>query len=257
MIQKITFEPRLLRRDTEAINKQVDDWKYAAKVLNELAADWHRIFNEKFSIDLLNQIFSEKSTNIERFLQIHFINLDPEYAKFAEKMKIEVALQITKFPDFGNLPDFIKNIIKPNIIGKILDFNKWIDSVCVEGVFEIPAQLIEAIELKNTFYTKNLRENLVVVIFERLAGSINILNDMGAAINLNDLPLTLKRGLTSTSTGIQHDTMEKHFSEGRFSIMHMVPSIQFSENSNPILSLINANLTDEEVEKLYAELTAN
>jgi hypothetical protein len=256
---KVTFKPQLIGKNQDAINEKMDHWEYATKILNDLATLWKSVFNENFSIQFLNEILRTKPGLIEKYLKTHYINLDPEYAKFTGKFKMDIALSITQFPDFMGLPDLIKNVIKRHFDQHIseVEYDQWIHNFFVDGKFVIPEEIRAFLEKQNTFYTTNLRENLVLELVKKLGETLNILNDIGAGISSKDLPKPLVDCFDLRRTGKRHDTLELHYSQENYGIMHLIPSHNLKSNRNSIYSLVLNNLSDEEVAEMYEKLTPN
>lgn len=251
------FTPLHIGCNQEAIDKQVDNWQYTAKILNELAVTWNSVFNEGFTVKLLREILFVKKHEIERFLQIRFINLDPEYAKFAGKFKIDEALRITQFPEFGILPDQILNVkefIYKNI--QPVEFDKWIEVIFVDEKFTIPATMITEIEIANDYFTTTHRENFVLALTEQFVNTINIFNNLGSSISEKNLPPVLRELVTSISSGMKHEILRNHIGDDKYNIMWLEPNFNLHTKKQTIFRLLENN-TNAEVAEMYKSLTSN
>lgn len=259
------FEPRLIGRNQEVIDANLETWRYAIQVFNELATDWNQTatkiskmwgtpINAKFDIPLFRQLLQEKYGNIEKFIKVYFINADPEYAKFSKRIKIEETLKQTEFPDISGLMATLQKV-KEFAIKKITPvvFETYIHQIWNGNVFAICTEIIEEIEKEFTFYTENIRENLVFEIATQLANSLNLLNSLGASILPRDLPPVIEELITCSNTSKRNNELNHYFGEGNYLIQKIIPGHRIKSNIS-VYTLIK-NLSEKEVLELYQQLT--
>ena len=259
------FEPRLIGRNQEAIDANLETWQYAVQVFNELASDWNQTatnisqmwgtpINAKFDLPLFRQLLQEKHSNTEKFIKVYFINADPEYAKFSKRIKIEETLKQTEFPDISGLMATLQKV-KEFAIKKIAPvvFETYINQIWAGNGFVMSAAIIEETEKEFTFYTENIRENLVFEIATQLANSLNLLNSLGASILPRDLPPVVEELIAWSTTGKRNNELNFYNGEGNYLIQKITPGHRIKSNIS-IYRLIE-NLSDKEVLELYQQLT--
>jgi len=254
MSKKNDFTPHLIGRNQEAINEQLDNWEYVAGQLKKLSEQWKVVFRQEFTLKVFKELLLEKNSLIERYLKIYFINLDKKFARFASKMKIEVALQITEYPEFGQLPDLILRV-KEFARTKIptANFDKWIEKV-FEDDLQVPEELKNDLEKEFTYYTSNIRENLALILIRKWCDLANLINDMGGKILPHDMPKVLRGYFSTGSAGKKYESLDFHHSEDRYFIQHLVPGIGIRLEDSAIYNLMR-NLTDDQVAELYSKLS--
>ncbi|NQU88179.1 MAG: hypothetical protein HQ541_20725 [Mariniphaga sp.] len=250
---KEKFIPQLIGRNEQAIIDETDNWEFCIHQLNHLQKPWKEYFNEILTPKILQDLTTIKPGGISRFIQLHWIDKKPELSKLAKSnhIKIDALIAITDFLDFESLKDDLFAV--KDCIGKKLGdvFNVHLKDILVKGMFVFPDKLKKQIEEKNTHYTSNNRENLVLALTGKLCFYFNILNDLGANILDRDLPRTIEGNFETRATNKKYSDLKfRGLGEDKHQIPNLFPTYSmFLRESNSFLSLFE-NLTDQEVENL-------
>jgi hypothetical protein len=222
--------------------------------LQKLSEQWEKVFRQEFTLKIFKELLIEKNSLIERYLKVYYINLDRDFARFAGKMKIEVALQMPEYPEFGQLPDLILRV-KEFVRTKMpaATFDKWIEKVFDDDL-QVPEELKNALENEYTYHTSSIRENLALILIRKWCDLANLVNGMGGKILPHDMPPELRGYFSTESAGKKYESLDFHHSEDRFFIQHLIPGIGIRLQDSALYNLMR-NLTDDQVAELHVKLS--
>ncbi|WP_297101756.1 hypothetical protein [uncultured Draconibacterium sp.] len=238
------FTPQLVGVDYEAIEKENSDLDFLVSRLNSVKLAWEKYFNERFSIPIVELIFSTKPNLITRMIQERWLKLDAKLSELAKnnRIKIDKLIEITDFPDFEDLKEEIVSLRQDTdrrYNGKL----PYLAEIFGSTKFQVPEDLKNKISEKHTYYTKNNMENLVLEKIQSLCASINFFNNCGANIRARDLPLNLERNLTTVRGELKNKELKFNGAgEPNWYTPKVIPYCRMFEIENHLLAQVNANL---------------
>ena len=208
-MNKKAFEPILIGRYQDRIESQTESWMRLIFAANHLAAAWNQYFAE--TLDLKELAIILNVPDLKQYIQEKHIRQDPKHVDFIKTMKVKIQklIELVEIPSFDHLLSAVSNVkaaiypdpmteinkFKPVPAGKNpvsevgeLEFNKWEAQVFNGLNFSFISELESEITEKHSVYTRNERENAAYLYMKRLAETLNVLNDCGLALTVQDYP---------------------------------------------------------------------
>ncbi|HDR52937.1 MAG TPA: hypothetical protein ENN90_15170 [Mariniphaga anaerophila] len=241
---KTRFEKRLIGCDQVAINQKLDLWQDATAQLNDLSRSWDEYFEEPFTPELITGALRTKP--VEYFIQVHFIQNDPELAKLAEaqRVKMEKLIEITDFPDYEQLKNTIVAfkdwLVRKNFQNEL---ENSIEKLYIDEKYVFPDAIKASIEDQHTYFTRDEYENAALELIENVCAAINAINDLGGNISGKDLPYILQSCITTGTGAKTFGELKSGASESRFFVPRLFPNWgMFQREDNALLLHVKTNL---------------
>lgn len=237
------FKPLLIGIDNENIEKEMDRLDLFVDRINKIKENWGTVFDDQFSPQILESILASNRNSILRLLQIHFIKLDSELSKLAtsKRIKIDKLIDITDFPDFEDLKDAIVGFRVEND-RRTFGYIPPLAEVFNDGKWKISDNLKNKITDKNTYYTKNETENLVLEKVQNLCDTMNFFNNCGGNITVSDLPLVLSQSISSVRGERRNKDLKLNSGENpNWFIPKLIPKSTMFNSNNMLLEKVAAN----------------
>jgi hypothetical protein len=240
---KTQFEKKLIGRDQVAINQKLDLWQDATSQLNDLSRNWDEYFGEPLTPELITGALRTKP--VEYFIQVHFIQNDPELAKLAEaqRVKMEKLIEITDFPNYEPLKNAIV-AFKDWLVRKNFqdELENNIEKLYIDEQYSFPDEMKASIEAKHTYFTRDEYENGVLRLVENVCTAINAINDLGGNISGNDLPYMLQSCIITGKGDKTFGELKSGASESRYYVPRLFPNWgMFQREDNALLMHVKTN----------------
>jgi len=265
------FKPMLIGQYADRIQSETANWKNCIFALNHLFANWNQYFNEKLGLTALAVILNVP--DLKFYIQEKLIRSNPKHADFLSTMsvKIEKLIEIVDFPSFEHLIEAVAKVkaaiypdpraelnkfkqvsagIKPvSEVGE-LEFNKWKSKIFDGLNFSFIPELEAEITERHSVWTQNERENAAYLYMIRLSETLNVLNDCGYALSVQDYPKFVFSQLEPFSTTKYHSDLQfPSRGEKKYPICHFRPKLSILDPDSQILQSMK-NLSDDQVEDL-------
>ena len=255
-MQKLDFKPKLIGKNSDALEHELSAWENIIRELNYFSDSWKKYFGKEITFEKLQECLT--NPNLKYFIQVTYIEyLDNELGRLAKKgqYKMDVLVSGTPFPPFEALIEEIAGIKQSIKRDLPVKFDANIEEVFQNGNFVFPEALKKQIEDKNTFYTKNERENVVLALVQKVCFYINIINNMGGRILNSDLPRDFESIVKNAGTNKKYGELKYRGSgEPRFFIPNLFPDHNMMElKGNALLNMV-AHLSDQEIEELTEKI---
>lgn len=262
------FKPMLIGRYAYRIEFQTASWKNCIFALNHLFANWNVYFDEKLDLKELAVIMNVP--DLKFYIQEKHVRKNPRHEDFIKSMsvKIEKFFDMVDFPSFEHLIEAVAKVkaaIYPDPRAELnkfkqvsagtkpvsevgeLEFNKWkskiFDGLSFSFIPELEAEITE----QHSVWTKNKRENAAYLYMIRLSETLNVLNDCGLALSVQDYPKFLFSQLEPFSTTKYHSDLQfPSRGENKYPICHFRPKLSILDPDSTILRSMK-NLSDSEI----------
>jgi len=226
-----------------AINQKLDLWQDATSQLNDLSRNWDEYFGEPLTPELITGALRTKP--VEYFIQVHFIQNDPELAKLAEaqRVKMEKLIEITDFPNYEPLKNAIV-AFKDWLVRKNFqdELENNIEKLYIDEQYSFPDEMKASIEAKHTYFTRDEYENAALELVENVCTAINAINDLGGNISGNDLPYMLQSCIITGKGDKTFGELKSGASESRYYVPRLFPNWgMFQREDNALLMHVKTN----------------
>lgn len=265
------FESMLIGKYTDRIELKTASWTNCISVLNHLFVNWNLYYDEKLDLKELAVILNVP--DLERYIKEKHVLKNPKHAEFIKSMsvKIEKMIDFIDFPSFDHLIDAVSRVkatiypdpkaylnkFKPVSAGPKpvpevgeLEFEKWKVKIFDGLNFSFIPDLESMINDENSVYTRNVRENAAYLYLKMLSDTLNVLNDCGLSLLVQDYPKFIFSQLETFSIQKLHSELKyPGRGDARYPISHFRPKLSILDSDSQILQSMK-NMSDSEIDEL-------
>lgn len=265
------FSPMLIGKYTDRIEFQTASWKNCIFQLNHLFANWNVYFDEK--LDLVELAVIMNMPDLKFYIKEKHVRKNPKHEDFIKSMsvKIDKFFDMVDFPSFEHLIEAVAKVkasIYPDPRAELnklkqvnagskpvpevgeFSFDQWKSKIFDGLNFSFIPELEAEITEQHSVWTKNERENAVYLYMVRLSETLNVLNDCGLSLSVQDYPKFVFSQLEPFSTTKYHSDLQfPSRGEKKYPICHFRPKLSILDPDSPILQFMK-NLSDSEIDEL-------
>lgn len=275
---KTEFKPLLVGRHDTLISEQNKSWSNLISVLNNLFSGWNSYFNEELQIDEFEAL--RQVPNLAFFIQSKHVKKNPEHANFIKSLsvKMEKMVEMVEIPQFDHLLSAVANVKaniysgtnrqlgidqikagngykRPGITNPILEqeFENWKTRLFNGVNFEFTTELETEIRERNSSYTGNFTENAALAYLSKFCEMMNVLNDLGFQVNIQDIPRFIKPCIETYSSDRRIN--EPKFNDPLFTrfVFHFRPAINMLFKENGYVNIFN-NLDETNISEFIEKM---
>ncbi|MFA5478937.1 MAG: hypothetical protein WC337_02855 [Candidatus Muiribacteriota bacterium] len=248
---KTQFEKRLIGTDEVNFIAETEKFEFAIKEINAIAQSWQEYFGMKLNPEKAHEILTAR--NVAFTIKSHYVltrKNERAKAALAGEYKLSQLISETIFPDYESLED---SIVSLRMImqqkGFMQTFLKSIQRIHQNGKYIFPDELWQEIKNKNTFYTQDIYENVVLDKVEQLCEIFNSINEIGGNILPRDLPIFFNGYFIAEAGKKTFGELKSDYGEARHRTLLLKPDPRMFEYDNTgFIDLIRANYKFQEVE---------